>query len=181
MSNELALECRIKEPVSLGNLREVIKEAIEAGNYLTKEKLEEDTECAYNYYYSDNAIMIAFANLLGLEGKLYALSNGQLVLPPIKREDCEIITDSSGKIWEILLHEFDNGLCVACTNALSFMGDFSIHLKPYACKIYPSREAAVRYEAQRFLYYHSNKLDEPRWAPYAEQAIKEAERLGGIR
>lgn len=178
---ELALECRIKEPVTLGNLREVIKEAIEAGGYLTEEKLEEDVECAYNYYYSNNAIMIAFANLLGLDGKLYARRSGKLELPNIKREDCEIITDNSGRIWEILLHELDNGLCVACTNALAFVGDFSIQLEPYACKIYPSREAALRYEAQRFLYYHSNKLDEPRWAPYAEQAIKEAERLGGIR
>ena len=181
MSKELALESRIKEPVTLDNLREVIKEAIEAGGYLTEEKLEEDVECAYNYRYSNNAIMIAFANLLGLNEKLYALGNGQLVLPPIKREDCEIITDSSGKIWEILLHEFDNGLCVACTNALSFMGDFSIHLKPYACKIYPSREAAVRYEAQYFLNYNTIEAKNPLWAPYADKAIEEAEKLGGVR
>lgn len=181
MSKELALESRIKEPVTLDNLREVIKEAIKAGGYLTEEKLEEDTECAYNYYYNNNAIMIAFANLLGLEGKLYAQRSGKLELPNIKRKDCEIITDSSGRIWEILLHEFDNGLCVACTNALDFVGDFSILLEPYACKIYPSREAALRYEAQRFLYYHSTKLDEPRWAPYADKAIEEAEILGGVR
>lgn len=93
MNKELALESRIKEPVTLDNLRDVIKEAIEAGGYLTKEKLEEDTERAYNYHYSNNAIMIAFANFLGLEGRLYALRNGMLELPNIKRKDCEIVSD----------------------------------------------------------------------------------------
>lgn len=182
MSKELALECRIKEPVTLGNLRDVIKEAIEAGGYLTKEKLEEDTECAYNYYYSNNAIMIAFANLLGLQDKLYALRNGMLELPNIKRKDCEIVSDSSGKIWEILLHKLDNGLWIAHTDTYSVVGYWEIFLKPYACKIYPSREAALRYEAQYFLNcYNTIETKNPKWAPYLEQAIKDAEKLGGIR
>lgn len=182
MSKELALECRIKEPVTLGNLRDVIKEAIEAGGYLTKEKLEEDTECAYNYYYSNNAIMIAFANLLGLQDKLYALRNGMLELPNIKRKDCEIVSDSSGKIWEILLHKLDNGLWIAHTDTYSVVGYWAIYLEPYACKIYPSREAALRYEAQYFLNcYNTIETKNPKWAPYLEQAIKDAEKLGGIR
>lgn len=186
MTKELALECRIKEPVTLDNLREVIKEAIKAGGYLTEEKLEEDVECAYNYRYSNNAIMIAFANLLGLNEKLYALGNGQLVLPTIKREDCEIITDSSGRIWEILLHQLDNGLWVARTHNFEFMNYRPIDLAPYQCNIYPSREAALRYEAQhfinRFIYEdETDKLENPIWKPYAEQAIEDAEKLGEIR
>lgn len=183
MNKELALESRIKEPVTLDNLRDVIREAIEAGGYLTKEKLEEDTECAYNYYYSNNAIMIAFANLLGLNEKLYALSNGQLVLPSIKREDCEIITDSSGYIWEILLHKLDNGLWGARTYSFDYMFERDLYLFPGISKIYPSREAALRYEAQDLLDYRlkDKNLRAPEYAPYAEQAIKEAERLGEIR
>nr|DAI52529.1 MAG TPA: hypothetical protein [Caudoviricetes sp.] len=182
MSKELALQCRIKEPVTLDNLRDVIKEAIEAGGYLTEEKLEEDTECAYNYYYSNNAIMIAFANLLGLEGKLYALRNGMLELPNIKRKDCEIVSDSSGNIWEILLHKLDNGLWIAHTNTYSVVGYWAIFLEPYACRIYPSREAALRYEAQYFLNsYNTIETKNPKWAPYLEQAIDEAKKLGEIR
>lgn len=184
MSKELALECRIKEPVTLDNLRAVIKEAIEAGGYLTEEKLEEDVECAYNYYYSNNAIMIAFANLLGLDGKLYARRSGKLELPNIKREDCEIITDSSGMIWEILLHELDNGLCLARTHEFDFRPYWGIQLSPYMCNIYPSREAAIRCEAQLFLDYvleNTSKLENPMWAPYADKAIEEAEKLGGVR
>lgn len=176
----------IKETVSLGNLREVIKEAIKAGGYLTKEKLEEDTECAYNYYYSNNAIMIAFANLLGLEGKLYARRSGKLELPNIKRKDCEIITDSSGRIWEILLHQLDNGLWLSCMNEFEDVGRYSIRLAPYNCMIYPSREAALRYEAQEFLdsYFNStimSKLEDSEYEPYIKQANEEAEKLGGIR
>ena len=174
-----------KEPVTLDNLREVIKEAIEAGGYLTEEKLEENTERLYNYRYSNNAIMIAFANLLGLNEKLYALSNGQLVLPLIKREDCEIITDSSGRIWEILLHQLDNGLWVARTNNFDWVCKMDISLSPEISRIYPSREAALRYEAQHFINFiyedETDKLENPIWKPYAEQAIEDAERLGAIR
>lgn len=183
MNKELALESRIKEPVTLGNLRDVIKEAIEAGGYLTKEKLEEDTECAYNYYYSNNAIMIAFANLLGLQDKLYALRNGMLELPNIKRKDCEIVSDSSGKIWEILLHKLDNGLWVARTYSLDSIFERNLRLSPGISKIYPSKEAALRYEAQNLLDYRlkDKNLRAPEYAPYADKAIKEAERLGEIR
>lgn len=187
MSKELALESRIKEPVSLGNLREVIKEAIEAGGYLTEEKLEEDTECLYNYFYRNNAIMIAFANLLGLNEKLYFSRNsGKLELPNIKRKDCEIISDSSGRIWEILLHQLDNGLWLSCMNEFEDVGRYSIRLAPYNCMIYPSREVALRYEAQEFLDSYFNltsmsKLEDSEYEPYIKQANEEAEKLGGIR
>lgn len=187
MTKELALECRIKEPVTLDNLREVIKEAIKAGGYLTEEKLEEDTECLYNYSFRNNAIMIAFANLLGLNEKLYLSRNsGKLMLPNIKREDCEIISDSSGMIWEILLHQLDNGLWLSCMNEFEYVGRYSIRLAPYNCMIYPSREAALMYGAQEFLdsYFNSNimsKLEDSEYEPYIKQANEEAEKLGEIR
>ena len=183
MNKELALESRIKEPVSLGNLRDVIREAIEAGGYLTKEKLEEDTECVYNFRFDANTRMIAWAGLLGLQDKLYAQVNGMLMLPNIKRKDCEIVSDSSGYIWEILLHKLDNGLWVARTYSLDSIFERNLRLSPGISKIYPSKEAALRYEAQDLLDYRlkDKNLRAPEYAPYADKAIKEAERLGGVK
>lgn len=172
-----------KEPVTLDNLRDVIKEAIEADGYWTKEKLEEDVEFEYNYRFDVNARMIAFANLLGLQDKLYANINGKLMLPNIKRKDCEIVSDSSGKIWEILLHKLDNGLWVARTYSFDSMFERDLYLFPGISKIYPSREAALRYEAQSFLNYRliGEYLCMPEYLPYATRAIKEAEKLGGVK